>query len=183
MHCSKIKKAQTFDLRNPNAIGDSFYDKTYGRDFLCPFSFSLSFSIFSCSRIMYFLLPTCDQRANSSNQALTQAVCINHPSNPSIPSTPEPDSDTASRQTARPLTDDCVQDILRNIEEHWGSPPILTPDTLAYIFAGQLPPKQAPPSLSLRRRQQASVADDDNVRKDIDPLFVSPLIHLTKSSE
>jgi hypothetical protein len=30
-----------------------------------------------------------------------------------------------------------ISEILNNIEDHWGSPPILTPDTLAYILNHQ----------------------------------------------
>ncbi|CEG69405.1 hypothetical protein RMATCC62417_05486 [Rhizopus microsporus] len=35
------------------------------------------------------------------------------------------------------ITEERISEILNNIEDHWGSPPILTPDTLAYILSHQ----------------------------------------------
>ncbi|KAI9283346.1 hypothetical protein BY458DRAFT_8314 [Sporodiniella umbellata] len=35
------------------------------------------------------------------------------------------------------VAEERISEILNNVEDHWGSPPILTPDTLAFILNHQ----------------------------------------------
>ncbi|KAI7864081.1 hypothetical protein BDF14DRAFT_1838705 [Spinellus fusiger] len=35
------------------------------------------------------------------------------------------------------VADERILEIVNNLQEHWGSPPIMTPETLAYVFNNQ----------------------------------------------
>lgn len=66
---------------------------------------------------MYFNLPKSSERLNKK------------PSNSSLMS-------TESTNTAL-MAEDRISEIIHNLDDHWGSPPILTPDTLAHILNNQ----------------------------------------------
>lgn len=69
---------------------------------------------------MYFTLP------KSQDRPQKPSLLNKKPSNSSIIST---DSNA--------MAEDRITEIIQNLDDHWGSPPILTPDTLAHILNHQ----------------------------------------------
>lgn len=69
---------------------------------------------------MYFSIPTFTERQQQKMSLSKKA------SNSSIRST-----DSSA------MADDRISEIVHNLDDHWGSPPILTPDTLAHILNHQ----------------------------------------------
>jgi hypothetical protein len=69
---------------------------------------------------MYFTLPTSHERQKQKTSLSKKA------SSSSLAST---DSSV--------MAEDRISEIIRNLDDHWGSPPILTPDTLAHILNNQ----------------------------------------------
>ncbi|KAL0078851.1 hypothetical protein F4703DRAFT_1211130 [Phycomyces blakesleeanus] len=80
------------------------------------FSSSSLLSFFSFSYIfffiMYFDLPTAHERNSES-----------------------PDSNNKNKKPI--VADERLIEIINNIQDHWGSPPIMTPETLAYVLNNQ----------------------------------------------
>lgn len=72
---------------------------------------------------MYFNLPKSSERQLSKKE-----------SNSSIMST---DSTTATARNNSLMAEDRISEIIHNLDDHWGSPPLLTPDTLAHILNHQ----------------------------------------------
>ena len=69
---------------------------------------------------MYFALPKNTERQTpSSSLKLTGAKMSNL--------SPEPET----------MCEDRISEIIHNIDDHWGSPPILTPNTLTHILNNQ----------------------------------------------
>lgn len=66
---------------------------------------------------MYFNIPKSGER---------QGVLNKKASNSSMEST-----------TTAVMAEDRISEIIHNLDDHWGSPPILTPDTLAHILNHQ----------------------------------------------
>lgn len=70
---------------------------------------------------MYFTLPKSQDRHSNKPSLLNKRS-----SNNSIMST---DSNA--------MAEERITEIIQNLDDHWGSPPILTPDTLAHILNHQ----------------------------------------------
>ncbi|KAI7905233.1 uncharacterized protein BX663DRAFT_502189 [Cokeromyces recurvatus] len=43
----------------------------------------------------------------------------------------------STESNASTMTEDRISEIIQNLDDHWGSPPILTPDTLSHILNHQ----------------------------------------------
>ncbi|SAL98084.1 hypothetical protein [Absidia glauca] len=93
---------------------------------------------------MYFSLPTVEERQQQqqpSNSGSSSSAHLSSSSSASLPSLPTLNRPTPSTSTPRSLppnmnflTDERLLEIVENLEDHWRSPPILTPTTLAVIF-------------------------------------------------
>lgn len=46
-------------------------------------------------------------------------------------------SSSMESTTTAVMAEDRISEIIHNLDDHWGSPPILTPDTLAHILNHQ----------------------------------------------
>ncbi|RCI06650.1 hypothetical protein CU098_013224 [Rhizopus stolonifer] len=44
---------------------------------------------------------------------------------------------TKKTQLSNTMADDRISEIIHNLDDHWGSPPILTPNTLTHILSNQ----------------------------------------------
>jgi hypothetical protein len=67
---------------------------------------------------MYFNLPTSSERRLSKKKSNSSLIS------------------TESTNTTL-MAEDRISEIIHNLDDHWGSPPILTPDTLAHILNNQ----------------------------------------------
>ncbi|KAI8339952.1 hypothetical protein BC941DRAFT_371707 [Chlamydoabsidia padenii] len=82
---------------------------------------------------MYFSLPTSQERLQHQQQQSIidkQDFVDSHPSASHANSTSNPPPTSNMNY----LTDERLVEIVENLEDHWRSPPILTPTTLAMIF-------------------------------------------------
>ncbi|KAI8082135.1 hypothetical protein BDF21DRAFT_417189 [Thamnidium elegans] len=68
---------------------------------------------------MYFNIPKSDERQNKLQKKSSSSSI---------------DSIT---QTNSAMAEERISEIIHNLDDHWGSPPILTPDTLAHILNNQ----------------------------------------------
>lgn len=100
--------------------GDKIQTNSYNKLIFKKIScfFSLFFLFFFSLLLMYFNIPKSQDRHHSS-------MLNKKPSNSSL------DSTTAI------MTDDRISEIIHNLDDHWGSPPILTPNTLSHILNHQ----------------------------------------------
>lgn len=89
---------------------------------------------------MYFSLPTVEERQQQQQQP-SSTESPSSSSSASLPSLQNINRPTPSSSTSLSLpsnmnylTNERLLEIVENLEDHWRSPPILTPTTLAVIF-------------------------------------------------
>lgn len=121
---------------------------------------------------MYFNLPTSHDR---------QKVLNKKSSNSSIMST---DSSTIKATTVGGIgimTEDRISEIIHNLDDHWGSPPILTPGTVAHILNHQWINTTVEENEEIKKKVSSAVQSKRNKSKDnttanVDKKVISNLI-------
>ncbi|KAI8390810.1 uncharacterized protein BYT42DRAFT_610088 [Radiomyces spectabilis] len=78
---------------------------------------------------MYFSLPSCQERRHTKPLSIENHLDKQTPLTIQLPS--------EDLGTNGSISETRLIEIFNNIQDHWGSPPILTPDTLAYILSNQ----------------------------------------------
>lgn len=71
---------------------------------------------------MYFNLPKSSERQVTKKQSSSSVLST--------------DSTTTAKNNSL-MAEDRISEIIHNLDDHWGSPPLLTPDTLAHILNHQ----------------------------------------------
>ncbi|ORZ09236.1 hypothetical protein BCR42DRAFT_424019 [Absidia repens] len=84
---------------------------------------------------MYFSLPTSQERSQQQSTHVEKTGLVDTLKGPAISSCAPLTTATATTSSnMNYLTDERLLEIVENLEDHWRSPPILTPTTLAMIF-------------------------------------------------
>jgi hypothetical protein len=87
---------------------------------------------------MYFNLPKSNERQNILNKKSSSdnMISTDSPDSPDSPDSTSP-LDNTNNGSHSMMAEDRISEIIHNLDDHWGSPPIFTPDTLAHILNHQ----------------------------------------------
>ncbi|CAO3636201.1 unnamed protein product [Cunninghamella blakesleeana] len=136
--------------------------------------------------IMYFSLPTSQEREkkllerkNKNNKDTVPSINTTTIDSPS-PSSLSPKS-LYNKYKSNNISDERFVEIVENLEDHWRSPPILTPTTLALIFNNNnwIEPGSSPLSANV------NMMNDNNNRHyffSLITMFLIPIPKNTKSA-